>query len=136
MTTHELNTGWAKALQVRLTATVDDNGRWLGQAINTDGQEIWNSSYSRVSEASIRTAFNTWARNTFGAPLQELMLTKQAPVRPAVHSEQEQGSSIGLVDRLALLVSSLDVQSIRISALIDKADMIFDRAERVLKELS
>jgi hypothetical protein len=44
--------------------------------------------------------------------------------------------AVGLVERLALLVSSLDIQSMRISALIDKADMIFDRAERVLKELS
>ncbi len=124
----DLTTTWAKALGVRLVAS-EFQGRWLGRAVGPDGREVWNSSYARSSEAAVRTAFNTWARHS----------VPQVPQVPldALEATPEQGTeAVGLVERLALLVSSLDIQSMRISALIDKADMIFDRAERVLKELS
>jgi hypothetical protein len=106
------------------------NGRWQGRAIGLDGREVWNSQYARASQAAIRTAFNTWARHSFITPMSHVA-TEAPEATPAQDTE-----AVGLVERLALLVSSLDIQSMRISALIDKADMIFDRAERVLKELS
>lgn len=120
----ELSTVRASSLGLRLMAT-EVNGRWIGRAIGLDGHEVWNSGYARASQGAVRTAFNTWARHVVITPATHM---KEAP--------QPEPGQVGLVERLALLVSSLDVQSIRISALIDKADMIFDRAERVLQELS
>lgn len=120
----ELRSTRADAFGVRLLAS-EVQGRWNGRAIGLDGKEIWNARYARSSINAVRTAFNLWARDSF--------LT---PTRRENEGHQPHAGSVGLVERLALLVSSLDVQSIRISALVDKADMIFDRAERVLQELS
>lgn len=120
----ELHTVRASMLGLRLLVS-EANGRWQGRAIGMDGREVWNSAYARASVGAVRTAFNSWARDSFVTPAQRIT----EPHRP-------NEGTVGLVERLALLVSSLDVQSIRISALIDKADMIFDRAESVLKELS
>lgn len=128
MPEHELHTIRASSLGLRLMAS-ENNGRWYGRAIGLDGHEVWNSQYARASQAAIRTAFNTWARHAFITPIS--LATEAHEPAPAPDTE-----AVGLVERLALLVSSLDIQSMRISALIDKADMIFDRAERVLKELS
>jgi len=120
----ELPARRASAMGLRLLVS-ESQGRWHGRAIGMDGREVWNSKYARASVAAVRTAFNLWARDAFVT----------APITSTEAHQPELGT-VGLVERLALLVSSLDVQSIRISALIDKADMIFDRAERVLKELS
>lgn len=120
----ELPARRASAMGLRLLVS-EAQGRWNGRAIGMDGREVWNAKYARASVAAVRTAFNLWARDAFVT----------APMAPTEAHQPELGT-VGLVERLALLVSSLDVQSIRISALIDKADMIFDRAERVLKELS
>lgn len=125
MSERELRTVRASALGLRLLVTETDTGRWFGRAVGLDGHEAWNSAYARASEAAIRTAFNLWAKHSF-----------LVPASRATEAHQPELGTVGLVERLALLVSSLDVQSIRISALIDKADMIFDRAEHVLKELS
>jgi len=122
----EMHARRAAAMGLRLLVS-ESQGRWHGRAIGMDGREVWNSKYARASVAAVRTAFNLWARDAF--------ITAPSPMAPIEPHQPELGT-VGLVERLALLVSSLDVQSIRISALIDKADMIFDRAERVLKELS
>lgn len=121
----EVRTVRANTLGLRLLVREEAHGRWHGRAIGLDGREVWDSAYARASQGAVRTAFNSWARASYVAPV----LRSTEPHKP-------NDGTVGLVERLALLVSSLDVQSIRISALIDKADMIFDRAETVLKELS
>jgi hypothetical protein len=124
----EISTTWSRAIGLRLLVS-EFQGRWLGRAIGAEGREVWNSGYARASEAAVRTAFNTWARHN-------VPQVPQVPLDALEATPAQDTEAVGLVERLALLVSSLDIQSMRISALIDKADMIFDRAERVLKELS